>query len=497
MTKRTFSKLTLASLALTLALAPSGCFAQAMAASSPNAPSKPVVALDCFHNNSHYTWGQPGHGVYSQFANLISSLGADTVSVRGAVDSTVLSQCSIFILVDPLSRCPHISAEEIEALDKWVRGGGRLMLLANNAGNCEFTHLNELGAKFGIHFNEDTYHGAPDLTPLPSHAFFEHCHALHIVGQCTLALSAPAKPVLTLNGETLMATSVAGKGVVFAIGDPWLYDEYINTKDNRASGTNVMKWLLDGARIPAAVVPGASRPPLSADASPAPTPSRDPSRPAPRLTDNNGKPTWLGVLHQSNLKRGKDGPIGVLFFGDSIPNGWNIRKELKEIWNRHYGACQPANFAQGDASPKGLFWHLDSGEFDGIAPKVVVLSCGGNGIGATAPEVILGDDGKLVSEIHAKLPHTKILLLGIVPRGADPKVPADAKLRERIATVNQGLAKLDDGKQIRYLDLGPNFLDSHGAQIKDAFLPDGFHLSVKGYQIWAEAMQPLLDEMMK
>jgi lysophospholipase L1-like esterase len=125
----------------------------------------------------------------------------------------------------------------------------------------------------------------------------------------------------------------------------------------------------------------------------------------------------------------------------------------------------------------------------------VVLMIGTNNIGDTAENIIKGDT-KIVAEIHAKLPDTRLLLLGIFPRGADPKNPGTASLRAKITEVNASLAKLDDGAKTRYLDIGGKFLDADGALPKD-IMPDALHPNAKGYQIWADAMQPLLDSMLK
>jgi unsaturated rhamnogalacturonyl hydrolase len=123
-----------------------------------------------------------------------------------------------------------------------------LVLLANNFGNCELSKISELGARFGIRFNADTYGTVYDLTPLPSHVFFTGCDTLFIKDISTLTLTSPAQSVLTLGGKNLMATSAKGSGTVFALGDPWLYNEYINRRDNFNAGSNVMKWLL--TRLP-------------------------------------------------------------------------------------------------------------------------------------------------------------------------------------------------------------------------------------------------------
>jgi len=124
-----------------------------------------------------------------------------------------------------------------------------------------------------------------------------------------------------------------------------------------------------------------------------------------------------------------------------------------------------------------------------------VLMIGTNNIGNSAENILKGDL-KICSEIHAKLPETKLLLLGIFPRGADAKRDDVIAMRAKIKTVNEQLAKLDDGAKTRYLDFGAKFLDADGSIPKD-IMPDGLHPNAKGYEIWATAMQPLLDEMLK
>jgi hypothetical protein len=219
---------------------------------SQSSAQKPVVALDCFHNNEtspHYTWQLTSVGGYSQFGQLILGLGADTISIKTAMDSTVLAPVNVLIIADPddsseAANPNFMTAAEADALDKWVQRGGSLMLLGNNKGNCDFSHFNLCAAKFGITFNQDTQSGSSDLGPLPQHPFFVGCDTLHIVGICTQTLVAPAQAVFTSGGNVLISTALKGNGKVFAMGDPWVYNEYINSKDNKPCATNVMKWLL-------------------------------------------------------------------------------------------------------------------------------------------------------------------------------------------------------------------------------------------------------------
>jgi len=203
-------------------------------------------------------------------------------------------------------------------------------------------------------------------------------------------------------------------------------------------------------------------------------------------------------LHEAFLKRGKAGPIGVLFLGDSITEGW---AKAPHIWEHYYGKYQPANFGISGDRTQHVIWRIENGELDGIAPKVVVLMLGTNNTGKNTAAEIAAADRKIVQLIQQRLPQAKILLLAIFPRGPRPlkdgKTDPWEKMMEIIHAVNTDLAKLDDGKQIRFLDINARFLDNEGKTIPNIVMPDQLHPNAAGYQLWAEAMQPTLDEMMK
>jgi lysophospholipase L1-like esterase len=195
--------------------------------------------------------------------------------------------------------------------------------------------------------------------------------------------------------------------------------------------------------------------------------------------------------HETFMKR-KEKPIGLLFIGDSITAGWG--GSGKKVWAERYDKHQAANFGIGGDRTQHVLWRIQEGELDGIKPKVVVLMIGTNN-GPNSPEEVTAGVKAIVSQIHAKLPDSKVLLLGIFPRGEKPEGNM-LKGREKLQKVNAELAKLDDGNKTRYLEIWKQFLNEDGTLPKEV-MPDFLHLSEKGYTIWADSMQPLLDEMMK
>jgi lysophospholipase L1-like esterase len=207
-------------------------------------------------------------------------------------------------------------------------------------------------------------------------------------------------------------------------------------------------------------------------------------------------------LHQKFLERGKAGPIGVLMLGDSITEGWT---KAPHVWERYYGKMEPANFGIGGDLTQHVIWRIENGELEGIHPKVVVLMLGTNNSASHTGEEIAAADKKIVEMIRAKIPGAKVLLLAIFPRGArkdaqgvvtEKSIEDATKRMAVINAANAELAKLDDGKNVRFLDVGAKFLGQDG-KIPWQIMPDQLHPTAAGYQLWAEAMQPLLTEMMK
>ena len=229
----------------------------------------------------------------------------------------------------------------------------------------------------------------------------------------------------------------------------------------------------------------------------APSAAVAPSNDASAATPKTGNKRFF-ELHDSFLKRGKADPIGVLFLGDSITEGW---MKAPHIWEHYFGAYQPANFGIGGDKTQHVIWRIENGELDGISPKVLVLMLGTNNTGENTTLEIAAADRKIVQLIKQHLPHTKILLLAIFPRGTrklkDGTTEPWEKKMEIIHAVNADLAKLDDGKMIRYLDINAHFLSNDGVTIPNIIMPDQLHSNAAGYQLWAEAIKPTLDQLMK
>ena len=200
----------------------------------------------------------------------------------------------------------------------------------------------------------------------------------------------------------------------------------------------------------------------------------------------------MGPRHEGFVATAKAGNIDLLLHGDSITDWWVQNDDNKKIFQKYFGNIRTANFAVAGDTTQGVLWGLQNGEGQGFQPKAVMLMIGTNNMGAnTAPEIAEGI-GAVVLELRRNFPEAKILLLAIFPRS----VPGDP-VRDKIAETNRIISRLDDQSHVFYLDIGSKFLDSSGAFLPETFRPDNLHPVAKGYDIWGEAVQTTLAQLLK
>lgn len=233
-----------------------------------------LVLLDCFYNNEwkkdsagnvvrfHYTWDDSTNSGYSILAMVVSRLGCSMDTLPSVPTVDALRHASIYVIVDPDTRKetqnPHyIDTNAIDAVVAWVRQGGVLVLMGNDQGNAEFEHMNQLAGRFGIRFNEDSRNRVTKnqfevgtFEKFPHHPLFDGVRKIFIKELSTLQLQEPAHAVFSEGGDVIMAYSQVEKGSVFAVGDPWFYNEYMDSRrlpegyDNARAAENLFRWLL-------------------------------------------------------------------------------------------------------------------------------------------------------------------------------------------------------------------------------------------------------------
>jgi lysophospholipase L1-like esterase len=218
-------------------------------------------------------------------------------------------------------------------------------------------------------------------------------------------------------------------------------------------------------------------------------------RPAPRADKNSQ------VAHEQLLAKAKQGRIDVYFEGDSITRRWGATDypQLLENWNHNFFGWNAADFGWGADRVENILWRLENSELDGINPKVIVLLAGTNNVGNIVPpsgaDSVVANVTKglweVVRTMQAKAPDAVIILTGVFPRNDNMSVMPE------IDKINANLAHLTDGRKIRYLNINDRLADGDG-KLRDGMMNanDKLHPTLQGYQIWADALKPLLTELL-
>lgn len=222
---------------------------------------------------------------------------------------------------------------------------------------------------------------------------------------------------------------------------------------------------------------------------PTPTPAFD--RTPTAVTPDPQTKSWWTTRHEQTLARIRRGEVDLLMIGDSITQGWS--DEGRHVWDTYYGHRLAVNLGFNGDCTEHVLWRLTHGEIDGIAPKLAVVMIGTNNTGMRRdpPGVTAAGIQAILSTLRTRLPDTKILLLGVFPRGAS----ADSPLRRLNVAVNTLIHTYADNQQIFFLDLSPHFLDNRG-RLSQHLMPDYLHPNELGYQVWADGMEAMLKQLL-
>lgn len=183
----------------------------------------------------------------------------------------------------------------------------------------------------------------------------------------------------------------------------------------------------------------------------------------------------------------KERKPALIFIGDSITH----QLEKKDgVWAKYYEPRNAANLGFGWDRTENVIWRLQHGELDGYEPKVAVMMIGTNNRDINTPADIATGVRTICTEIRQRTPKTKILLLGVFPRGEKPE-----EARKKTEELNKLIAAYDGQDNITFLDIGAKFLNADGTISKD-IMGDSLHPTAKGQEIWAEAMEPTLRKLL-
>ena len=197
-------------------------------------------------------------------------------------------------------------------------------------------------------------------------------------------------------------------------------------------------------------------------------------------------------LADKNKILAEDKNIDLLFVGDSITQGWE--NEGAKVWAEKIAPLNAFNIGFSGDRTENVIWRLQQGAVEGLAPKLAVLMIGTNNTGhrQERPEHTLAGIRMIVNELRERLPNTRVLILAVFPRDAQPTGP----LRMINTQVNQLLPSLADNQWVYFADVNNVFLDNEG-KLSESIMPDLLHPNEKGYALWAAALLPHVNALIK
>ena len=233
-----------------------------------------IVLLDRYFNSEkrkdaigrdvywHYVWEERSNSGFYTWGNIFERYGAKLSSLDVAPTAANLKNASVYIIVDPDHKKDnpnpnYVSDDNIKVITDWVKAGGKLILMANDSANCDLQHFNKLAEVFGIRFTDKSINMVKNdvfeqgaVLPGSNNPIFKTTKKMYLKEVSALELHSPKNANAVKDGNVIIATAKFGKGIVFAVGDPWLYNEYVDGRkppseyENYKAAEDLVKWLL-------------------------------------------------------------------------------------------------------------------------------------------------------------------------------------------------------------------------------------------------------------
>ncbi len=210
----------------------------------------------------HYVWEERSNSGFYTWGNIFERYGAKLSSLDVAPTAANLKNASVYIIVDPDHKKDnpnpnYVSDDNIKVITDWIKAGGKLILMANDSANCDLQHFNKLAEVFGIRFTDKSINMVKNdvfeqgaVLPGNNNPIFKTTKKMYLKEVSALELHSPKDANATKDGDVIIATVKSGKGIVFAVGDPWLYNEYVDGRkppseyENYKAAEDLVKWLL-------------------------------------------------------------------------------------------------------------------------------------------------------------------------------------------------------------------------------------------------------------
>jgi lysophospholipase L1-like esterase len=170
-----------------------------------------------------------------------------------------------------------------------------------------------------------------------------------------------------------------------------------------------------------------------------------------------------------------------LFIGDSLIEFFN--------WQERFPDKKVFNYGIAGETAEGLLARLPGIIARVQSPDLIMIMTGINNV-AMEDYGFLFTYEKIISRVQETYGQVTIAMASLLPINL-------SFLGDAVPRVNKRLKEVSQNYNIIFLDLYPLFLDDNLRIITSCFETDGVHLSDKGYEVWANALEntifPLLD----
>ncbi len=202
--------------------------------------------------------------------------------------------------------------------------------------------------------------------------------------------------------------------------------------------------------------------------------------------------------HAEKVELLKTNKYDLLMFGNSITHNFE-KPEYQPVWNQFFAPRNALNLGTSAYRTENLVWEIQNLPLESQSPKVAIVEIGTNNIDEknypTRHTVgqLAGGIETIVKLLREKLPQTKIIVMRCFPGCyGGPNPTSHRAILERASDI---VSKLADNKNIFYCDVNHVFLNLDGSINLDQ-MPDWLHPSPAGAKAWAQAMEPLLAQLM-
>ncbi|GBE04534.1 GDSL-like Lipase/Acylhydrolase [bacterium BMS3Abin10] len=172
--------------------------------------------------------------------------------------------------------------------------------------------------------------------------------------------------------------------------------------------------------------------------------------------------------------------MDILFLGHSLIEFFD--------WQERFPDHRAVNLGKGGESVEGLLVRVRKLTGSSSSAGLIFIMSGINNM-AMEDLDFMGPYREIIKELSTAFPKARIFINSLLPTLLD-FIP-DKSIR----SINSSLKKLvEEHNRVEFLDIYSLFIDEQGRAFRHYLLDDGIHLSNKGYAVWSEELEKVINK---